>query len=96
MLPVLMMVSANPMIFGAVISCDRPGVLCVGTIDDDIMNGTNLKDFMRASDGNDKMYGIDANDTINGENGGDTLFGGNGCLLNLLHFENTSGIKRTY
>ena len=72
MLSVLMMVPANPMILGAVISCDRPGVLCFGTNDDDIMNGTNLNDFMRGSDGNDKMYGYDGNDTIEAENGGDT------------------------
>jgi Ca2+-binding RTX toxin-like protein len=72
-----MMVSANPGILAAVVSC-VPSVLCNGTNNDDTMYGTDQSDVMDGLDGNDKIYGNAGGDLINGSAGADTINGGDG------------------
>ena len=70
---VLMMMSANPRILAAVITC-APSVPCVGTNNNDSINGTNQNDDMKGLGGKDKMFG-------NGNVAGtlDYMFGGDGA-----------------
>lgn len=76
-LSVLAMISANPKIFAAVITC-VPLTPCDGTNDNDTMNGSNQMDQMNGLDGKDKMSGNGGQDNMKGGGGIDTINGGNG------------------
>src|SRR6266540_2135642 len=81
-LSILMMVSANPRILAAVISCGPLLAVCEGTDNDDSMNGSDQHDNMIGKGGNDKMYGNAGDDFGEGDypfNGGnDTISAGAG------------------
>ena len=64
-LSVLIMVSANPKILAAIITC-VPTVPCDGTDGNDTMNGTDRDDVMRGMAGKDKMFGNAGADKMTG------------------------------
>jgi Ca2+-binding RTX toxin-like protein len=74
---IFMMVSSNPEVLAAVISC-VPSVPCDGTNDNDTMNGSNQDDGMKGLEGNDTMYGNGGDDGGLGNEGDDRMYGGDG------------------
>jgi Ca2+-binding RTX toxin-like protein len=77
-LSVLSMVSANTSILAAVITCAPYPPICYGTINDDIINGSDQFEWMDGLGGNDKIYGNGDHDAISGSDGNDAIFGGVG------------------
>ena len=75
-LSILSMVSANPRILAAVITC-VPNTVCDGTNDNDRMNGSPGMDKNGLS-GKDKMFGNGGVDETKGGPGADTIDGGEG------------------
>ena len=75
---IIMMVPSGSKVFAAVISCaiTKP---CVGTNDDDVINGSKEGDSIRGLDGNDILKGGQGNEgAILGGDGDDQIYGGPG------------------
>ena len=51
---------------------------CIGTNDDDRMQGTAKRDFMEGRNGDDSMFGFASNDQMVGQSGDDIMSGGSG------------------
>jgi Ca2+-binding RTX toxin-like protein len=72
------MVSANPRVLAAVITC-VPATPCNGTDDNDTMNGSNQIDQMNGLGGKDRMSGNAGADNMKGGDGVDNINGGDGA-----------------
>lgn len=57
----------------------------IGTVNADVLYGTNLGDSILGGDGVDTIYGGGGNDTLDGQGGRDSLVGGVGDDLYLRH-----------
>ena len=71
-LSILSMVSANPRVLAAVITC-VPATPCNGTDDNDTINGSNQIDQMNGLGGKDRMFGNAGADNMKGGDGADWI-----------------------
>lgn len=66
----------NDKVFGKTTGCNS--ISCSGTVENDIVSGSDNSDYISAGDGSDTVYGLGGNDNLVGGNGSDVLYGGAG------------------
>ncbi|GAB5470479.1 MAG: hypothetical protein Kilf2KO_35090 [Rhodospirillales bacterium] len=50
----------------------------IGSLGNDVLNGTSLDDTLRGRNGDDRLFGLSGQDTLNGGTGADVAYGGDG------------------
>jgi Ca2+-binding RTX toxin-like protein len=88
----LTMVLVSGIAWAVTRNCEAGADFCVGTNQDDTLNGSDVRDRIYGKDGDDHMLGNDGNDGFSGGRGADTISGGDG----LDNLNESGGADRLY